>query len=103
MFIVFLTEDTKHEKKIPVKFHNGSTYHYHFIIKTHAKEFERQFECLGENREKYITFSVPIKKDVDNGKTITYKIKFIDSLDLCLAHYQVLLIIYQMDFIVINV
>ena len=27
------------------------------------------------NTEKYIT----VKKDVDNGKTITYKIKFIDS------------------------
>ena len=24
---------------------------------------------------KYITFSVPIKKELDNGKTITYKIK----------------------------
>ena len=29
--------------------------------------------------EKYITFSVPIKKECDNGKTITYKLKFIDS------------------------
>ena len=38
-----------------------------------------QFECLRENREKYITFSVPIKKEHDNGKTTTYKIRFIDS------------------------
>ena len=37
-----------------------------------------QFECLGENTEKYITFSVPIKKD-DNSKKITYKLKFVDS------------------------
>ena len=29
--------------------------------------------------EKYITFSVLIKREYDNGKTITYKIKFIDS------------------------
>ena len=33
--------------------------------------------------EKYITFSVPIKKEVNNcdgkNKTITYKLKFIDS------------------------
>ena len=29
--------------------------------------------------EKYITFSVPIKKKCDNGKTITYKLRFIDS------------------------
>ena len=28
---------------------------------------------------KYITFSVPIKKKCDDGKTITYKLKFIDS------------------------
>ena len=41
--------------------------------------FKGQFEYLGENTEKYITFSVPIKKEHDNGKTITYKIKFIDS------------------------
>ena len=36
-------------------------------------------ECLGENTEKYITFSVPVKKQLNNGKTITYKPKFIDS------------------------
>ena len=32
-----------------------------------------------ENTEKYITFSVPIKKEHDNGKTSTYKLKFIYS------------------------
>ena len=66
-------------KEIPVVFLNGSTYDYHFIIKELAEEFEGQFECLGENGEKYNTFSVPIKKEFDNGKSITYKIKFIDS------------------------
>ena len=34
---------------------------------------------MGENTEKYITFSVPIKKALDNSKTITYKLKFIDG------------------------
>ena len=34
---------------------------------------------MRENTEKYIIFSVPIKKGLDNGKSITYKIKFIDS------------------------
>ena len=48
-------------KEIPVVFHNGSTYDYHFIIKDLAEEFEGEFECLGENTEKYITFSGPIK------------------------------------------
>ena len=58
-------------KEIPVVFQNGSTYDYHFIIKELAEEFEGQFECLGENTEKYITFKVPIKKEFDNGKSIT--------------------------------
>ena len=66
-------------KKIPIVFHNGSTYDYHFIIKQLAKEFDSQFECLGENTEKYITFSVPIEKELDNSKTSTYKLKLIDS------------------------
>ena len=52
----------KPPKKIPVIFHNGSTYDYHFIIKQLAKRFEGQFKCLGENTKKCITFSVPIKK-----------------------------------------
>ena len=74
-------------KEIPVVFHNGSTYDYHLIIKELAEEFEGEFECLGENTEKYITFSVPIKKEItkkdkddnDKIKKISYKIKFIDS------------------------
>ena len=67
-------------KEIPIIFHNGSTYDYHFIIKDLVKEFEANFECLGQNTEKYITFSVPIKKKIENKDIeITYKIKFIDS------------------------
>ena len=73
-------------KKILV-FHNGSNYDYHFIIKELAEEFKRQFICLGENTEKYITFTVPIKKEVTridkNGdeitKNISYILQFIDS------------------------
>ena len=73
--------------EIPVVFHNGSNYDYHFIIKELAKKFEGKFECLGENTEKYKTFSVPIEKEVTNidkvGNesvvTISYKIKYIDS------------------------
>ena len=70
----------KIQKNIPVIFHNGSTYDYHFIIRELASEFDGNFECLGENIEKYITFSVPIKKRIENKNIdITYKIKFIDS------------------------
>ena len=44
------------------------------------KEFEDNFRCLGENTEKYITFSVPIKKKIENKDLeTTYKIKFTDS------------------------
>ena len=67
-------------KNIPVIFHIGSTYDYHFIIRELVSEFDGNFECLGENTEKYITFSVPIKKRIENKNIdITYKIKFIDS------------------------
>ena len=70
----------KFPKNIPVIFHNGSTYDYHFIIREVASEFDGNFECLGENTEKYITFSVPIKKRIKNKNIdITYKINFIDS------------------------
>ena len=67
-------------KEIPIVFHNGSIYDYHFIIKELVNEFEGNFDCLGENTEKYITFSVPLKKKIENKNLeITYKIKFIDS------------------------
>ena len=66
-------------REVPVVFHNGSSYDYHFIIKGIAEEFEGDFECLGENKEKYITFSVPIKKESNEDETIIYRIKFIDS------------------------
>ena len=59
----------KTTKKIPVVFHNGSTYDYHFIIKQLARELKYYLECLGENTEKFITFSVPIKKQHDNDNT----------------------------------
>ena len=68
----------KVHKEIPIVAHNAA-YDHHFIIKQLAKEFHDQFECLGENSEKYITFSVPIKKELDKGKTSIYKLRFIDS------------------------
>ena len=47
---------------IPVVFHNGSSH-----------------KCLGENKEKYISFSVPIKKESNEDSTIIYRIKLTDS------------------------
>ena len=51
-------------KEISIVFRNRSNYDYHFIIKELAEEFKAQFTCLGEITEKYITFSVPIEKEV---------------------------------------
>ena len=69
----------KTPKNILVVFHNGSINDYQFIINQLAKEINGQLECLRENTEKYITFPVPIKRKLDNTKTVTYKLKFIDS------------------------
>ena len=68
----------KVSQEVPVKIHSGSKYNYHFLTKELAEEFKGQFQCLGENTEKYIALSVSIEKENDNGKTITYKIKFVD-------------------------
>ena len=65
-------------KEIPALFYNGSVYDYHFIIKYLAREFKGNSECLGENTEKYISFTVPFKK-VINDKEIKYRIRISDS------------------------
>ena len=56
-------------KDIPVIINNAS-YDTHFIINQLAEESEGELNCIGENMGKYITFSVSIKKECDNGKTI---------------------------------
>ena len=74
-------------KNIPIVSHNLSSYDSHFIIKELANEFDGELECLGENTEKYISFSVKInkkitKKDEDGSEKIVnipYRLKFIDS------------------------
>ena len=60
-----ITED------IPIIICNVS-YNTHFIINQLAEESKGELNCIGENMEKYITFSVKIKKECDNGKTIAY-------------------------------
>ena len=64
-------------KNIPIVIHNAS-YDTHFIINQLAEEFKGELNCIGKNMEKYITFSVRIKKEGDNGKKIAYKLRFID-------------------------
>ena len=65
-------------KDIPITIHNAS-YDTHFVINQLGEEFKDERNSIGENMEKYITFSVPIKKECDGGKTITRKLRFIDS------------------------
>ena len=63
-------------KEIPIAFHGGSNYDYHFIIKELVEKREGQLTYLGENNEKYITFSVSIEKEVtriDKTKTSNHK------------------------------
>ena len=54
---------------------------YNFIIKKLEEEFDGQFNCLGENTEKYITFTVPTEKEVikvdKNGEKLKKNITLI--------------------------
>ena len=73
--------------EIPVFSQNDSSYDYHFSRKELKSEFERKFECLGENTKKYKTFCVVIDKEVtkfdkDGNESVvtrSYKVKFFDS------------------------
>ena len=60
-------------KKFSIVFNNGSNYDYHFIRRS-AEEFKKQITCFEENTEKYITFTVPIEKEITridiNGEEI---------------------------------
>ena len=60
-------------KKISIVFLNV----YYFIIKELARKFKKRFTCLGENAEKYLTFTVSMEKEVTridkNGEEITKK------------------------------
>ena len=59
-------------------------------------EFKGELNCIGDNMEKYITFSVPIKKEVINNngdkKQLHTNLNLLIVLDLCQIHCQVLLI-----------
>ena len=57
------------------------SFDYRFIIKDLAEEFKNKLTGLGENTEKYITFTVPREKEVTridkNGDEITKNIAYI--------------------------
>ena len=70
-------------------------------MKELANKFERKFECLGENTEKYKTFSIPVEKEVakidkngsESAVIISNKINLLIVQDLWQLHYQMFLII----------
>ena len=72
-------------KNIPTAFNNGSNYDYHFIIKELAAKLKKQFTCLGENTEKYITFPIENgsswidKNGEEIAKNISNILLFFDS------------------------
>ena len=63
---------------IPVVLHNRSKYDDHIYIKELTEEFDsKDFDCIGENTEKYISFAIPIEvgfKD-ENGNAMQKKKK----------------------------
>ena len=71
-------------KDILITIHNAS-YDTHFIINQLAEEFKGELNCIRENMEKYTTFFETIKKECEDGRTITGKLRFIDSFRLMLT------------------
>ena len=110
-FIIYADLEYLIAKEIPIVFHNGCNYDYHFMIKELAKEFKGQFNCLGENCEKYIIFPVPIEKEVTRINKMEKKLQkvylaqynLLTVQDLWQAHCQILLIILLKEFIKLDV
>ena len=67
------------QKNIPVVIHNGSNYDFHLLISELAKEFRSDMTCIPQDKENYISFSIPLKKESKDGKFTTYNLRFIDS------------------------
>ena len=82
-----LSKSTDSQKVRDHCHYTGKSRGFILIIKELGNKFEGKFECLGQNTEKYKTFSVPIEKQVteidkdgnESVVTISYKVKFIDS------------------------
>ena len=95
-------------EKIHAAFLHESNYDYHFIIK---QKNLKNINSLGENTEKYITFTVPIEKEVMIIDKIEQKLQKIYLTcynllivqDLWQAYYQIFLIIFLKEFLELNV
>ena len=95
------------QKEIPIIIHS-ITYDTHFILNQLAIKIKGELNCLGDDMEKYITFSVPIKKEVNNydgndskkRKQLHTNLNLLIVLDLCQLHYQNLLITH-LEFLIV--
>ena len=80
-------------------------------LSEHIPWFKKQFTCLEENTEKYITFTVPIEKEVTridkNGeeiaKNLSYTLQLIDSARIMARSLSNLIMIFLKEFIELNV
>ena len=53
---------------IPIFFNNGTNYDFNLIINELAKEFRSEMRCIPLNTNKYMSFSIPIKKEIKEKK-----------------------------------
>ena len=75
-----------------------------------AEEFEKHCTCLRENTERYITFTVPtekklqelIKMEKKSQKVYLMYYNLLIAQDLWQAHYQILSIIFLKELIKLN-
>ena len=76
---------------IPVFFHNGTNHDFNLLIEEFANEYKSDINCIPLNTNKYMSFSVPPKKELikpsgdddddkkEKKKVLRYRLKFIDS------------------------
>ena len=73
------------QKDISVFFHDGTNYDFNLVINQLAKKFRLELHFIPLNGEKFMSFSIPIRKKVEaNSKNtkkmlLTSNLKFIDS------------------------
>ena len=53
---------------IPVFFHNATNNDFSLIINELAKEFRSEMRCIPLDTNKYMSFSIPIKKEIKEQK-----------------------------------
>ena len=53
---------------IPAFFHNGTNYDFNLIINELAKEFRSEMRLIPLNTNKYLSFSIPIMKEMKDQK-----------------------------------